>query len=255
MSTLINNATIKVRRDTSSSWTTNNPTPNQGEWCLETDTGNMKIGDGSTAWTSLAYYIPASLANTYDLTSENKTHTLPEITGAPQIVSIYWTNGGTYKLRIKDADNNYLDYEGEGEGHILVESDGSNWQVREYEDTEDWHEVGASGEPAFQNGWANMGGDHSTTAFKFYKNTEGNFTIFKGLLDSSASTDSLVFTLPKAIYKPNTYSYLTIAGNPVGSTQLPYLRVDADGSVHIKNARTNSGDWQSLHSIKVNLDN
>ena len=135
MSTLINNATIKVRRDTSSSWTTNNPTPNQGEWCLETDTGNMKIGDGSTTWTSLAYYIPANLANTYDLTSENKTHTLPEITGAPQTVSVYWTNGGTYKLRIKKDDGTYLDYEGEGEGHILLESDGSNWQVREYEDS------------------------------------------------------------------------------------------------------------------------
>ncbi len=55
MSSLITNATIKVRRDTASNLTSNNPTPNQGEWVYETDTGFLKIGDGSTAWTSLAY--------------------------------------------------------------------------------------------------------------------------------------------------------------------------------------------------------
>ena len=55
MSSLIDNATIKKRRDTASNWTSNNPTPNDGETCLETDTGFIKIGDGSTAWTSLDY--------------------------------------------------------------------------------------------------------------------------------------------------------------------------------------------------------
>ncbi len=77
----------------------------------------------------------SSLPKTYDLTSENIVVTLPAITGVLQTKSIYWTNGGTYKLRIKRDDGTYLDYEGEGEGHILVESDGSNWQVREYEDS------------------------------------------------------------------------------------------------------------------------
>jgi len=52
---IINEATIKVRRDSASNWTTSNPTPLQGEWCYETDTGKVKIGDGSTAWTSLDY--------------------------------------------------------------------------------------------------------------------------------------------------------------------------------------------------------
>ena len=43
--------------DTAANWTSNNPTPLQGEWCLETDTGYTKIGDGSTAWTSLRYNV------------------------------------------------------------------------------------------------------------------------------------------------------------------------------------------------------
>lgn len=55
MASNISNATIKVRRDTAGNWTSNNPTPAQGEWCYETDTGYIKIGDGSTAWTSLDY--------------------------------------------------------------------------------------------------------------------------------------------------------------------------------------------------------
>lgn len=55
MASIINEATIKIRRDTAGNWTSNNPTPAEGEWCLETDTKYTKIGDGSTAWTALAY--------------------------------------------------------------------------------------------------------------------------------------------------------------------------------------------------------
>lgn len=55
MSSLIDQATIKHRRDTASNWTSNNPTLSEGEWGYETDTGYLKIGDGSTAWTSLSY--------------------------------------------------------------------------------------------------------------------------------------------------------------------------------------------------------
>ena len=46
---------IKWRRDTAANWTTNNPTLLQGEPGFETDSGNYKIGNGSTAWNSLSY--------------------------------------------------------------------------------------------------------------------------------------------------------------------------------------------------------
>jgi hypothetical protein len=46
---------IQVRRDTATNWTNVNPTLFAGEIGFETDTGKMKIGDGSTAWASLAY--------------------------------------------------------------------------------------------------------------------------------------------------------------------------------------------------------
>lgn len=46
---------IQVRRGTASQWTSANPTLAAGEWGLETDTLKTKIGDGATAWNSLAY--------------------------------------------------------------------------------------------------------------------------------------------------------------------------------------------------------
>lgn len=46
---------IQVRRDTAANWTSANPTLASGEIALETDTGFLKVGDGSTAWTSLGY--------------------------------------------------------------------------------------------------------------------------------------------------------------------------------------------------------
>jgi hypothetical protein len=47
---------IQIRRGTASQWTTANPTLSSGEFGLETDTDKVKLGDGETAWTSLAYF-------------------------------------------------------------------------------------------------------------------------------------------------------------------------------------------------------
>lgn len=46
---------ILIRRDTAAAWTAANPTLASGELGGETDTGKLKLGNGSTAWNSLAY--------------------------------------------------------------------------------------------------------------------------------------------------------------------------------------------------------
>ena len=46
---------IQVRRATATNWTNANPTLGAGEVGFETDTLKVKVGNGSTAWTSLAY--------------------------------------------------------------------------------------------------------------------------------------------------------------------------------------------------------
>ena len=54
---------LQVRRDTAANWTSTNPTLASGEIGFETDTLKFKIGNGSTAWTSLKYSQDASLLN------------------------------------------------------------------------------------------------------------------------------------------------------------------------------------------------
>ena len=46
---------IQLRRDTAANWTSANPTLASGEFGLETDTDQFKVGDGTAAWTSLGY--------------------------------------------------------------------------------------------------------------------------------------------------------------------------------------------------------
>jgi len=45
----------QVRRGTAAEWVSENPVLRSGEMGLETDTQKLKIGDGATAWVSLAY--------------------------------------------------------------------------------------------------------------------------------------------------------------------------------------------------------
>ena len=65
---------IQLRRGTASAWTSANPTLAAGEMAIETDTDFYKIGDGSTAWTSLGY---SSLPNGSALLAS------PTFTGVP----------------------------------------------------------------------------------------------------------------------------------------------------------------------------
>ena len=55
---------LQLRRGSAAQWTAANTLLAQGELGLETDTGKLKIGDGSTVWTSLAYYTAGSAAVT-----------------------------------------------------------------------------------------------------------------------------------------------------------------------------------------------
>lgn len=55
---------VQIRRGLSTAWTAANTILSSGEIGYETDTKKMKIGDGTTAWTSLAYF-PAAASVTF----------------------------------------------------------------------------------------------------------------------------------------------------------------------------------------------
>ena len=62
---------IQMRRDTAAAWTAANPVLAAGEMGLETDTAKYKIGDGTTAWTSLAYSsLPSTAISTTTLSAK-----------------------------------------------------------------------------------------------------------------------------------------------------------------------------------------
>jgi hypothetical protein len=54
---------IKFRRDTAANWTSTNPVLASGEAGLETDTGLVKYGNGTSTWTALSY--PSNSNTTY----------------------------------------------------------------------------------------------------------------------------------------------------------------------------------------------
>jgi len=59
---------IRVKRGTAAAWTSANPTLGPGEFGYETDTGALKVGDGSTTWTSLDYFLGQAVGTTSSVT-------------------------------------------------------------------------------------------------------------------------------------------------------------------------------------------
>jgi hypothetical protein len=61
---------IQLRRGTATEWSTANPTLAVAEMGIETDTDLFKIGDGATAWNSLAYGGVSGADGGFDSTQE-----------------------------------------------------------------------------------------------------------------------------------------------------------------------------------------
>jgi hypothetical protein len=54
----IPNQRMKFRRDTAARWAQVNPVLSDGEPGFEKDTGQLKVGDGTTVWVDLKYFVP-----------------------------------------------------------------------------------------------------------------------------------------------------------------------------------------------------
>jgi len=102
---------IQIRRGTASAWTAANPTLAAGEFAIETDTDFYKIGDGSTAWTSLGYSsLPSgsALLASPTFTGVPAAPTAAADTNTTQIATTAYVQtelGALSSDSIKDADN------------------------------------------------------------------------------------------------------------------------------------------------------
>jgi hypothetical protein len=101
-------ARLQNRRDTAANWTSNNPTLAQGEIGYETDTTKFKIGDGATAWNSLAYAYTAGTAGATGPTGPSGP-TGPTgatgATGAGGVEAVNAQTGTTYTFVLTDKDD------------------------------------------------------------------------------------------------------------------------------------------------------
>lgn len=82
---------IQIRRDTAANWTSVDPILAEGEIGLETDTNQMKFGDGVLAWTALAYF--GGSGNPFD--QDLNTTDAVSFTGLTNNAIIYPTSDGT----------------------------------------------------------------------------------------------------------------------------------------------------------------
>lgn len=91
---------IQIRRDTSANWATENPVLAQGEIGLELDSGQIKIGDGSTTWTGLTYFDPIGGSAPALVTESGTARTL---TAADNGKTIRCTNASDVAITCDDS--------------------------------------------------------------------------------------------------------------------------------------------------------
>ena len=95
---------------------------------------------------------------------------------------------------------------------------------------EPWHEVGAPGEPGFQDNWHNLGGGFSTAAF--YRDRAGVVHL-KGVVDGGPSGGEWsVFTLPLG-YRPVKDSIFEVSSQDSAVAGFVHGRVDVLGVQNI----------------------
>lgn len=111
---------------------------------------------------------------------------------------------------------------------------------------EDWHEVGATGEPSYQNSWTTTTNWH----FGFRKLRMLNSVQIHGRLTPGTETDgTLIFTLPSTYYNASgdIYTYISTTDIAGGAGGRFYIDT-SDGGFKIINADT-SGTYYDVNII------
>lgn len=100
--------------------------------------------------------------------------------------------------------------------------------------TEDgpWHEVGASGEPSFQNGWSTQS---SQVKLKFRKTSRGTIEIAGGAL---SGTSSGIFVLPIG-FRPGTSVFFSAPAYTGSGHVMKEVSVAPDGGVSVSHTGIN----------------
>lgn len=122
------------------------------------------------------------------------------------------------KMRLKQlaqdgaTDDQVMTWDDDVEMWVPADAAGGGGSV------EAWREVGALGEPAFQNSWANFGGAFNTAAFR--KDSMGRVHL-KGLVKNGAPASATMFTLPLGYRPVGQALFAVVANNTFGRLDIP----------------------------------
>lgn len=106
------------------------------------------------------------------------------------------------------------------------------------EPLEDWHEIGATDQPAFQNSWTNYGDPYDTAGYYLQPDY---WVRLKGLVRSGTNTAAM-WTLPEGYWPPVPFLFTTMSNGVVAS-----VIVETSGVVRKYLGGTNA--WVSLDGI------
>lgn len=151
----------------------------------------------------------------------------------------YYNDDGTIYLvvsRGSDSDGNYI-YTAVKEIDNIYTFSGSDIVI-----SDPWHYVGATGEPAFLNSWANYGYEYSPACFR---KIDG-WVILQGMI-KSGSIGANAFTLPAGYRPTSKLIFMTAGSDGTGGGVAAYRKdINSVGGVQIYNG---SNNWQSLNGI------
>lgn len=239
--------TINVRHqqkiDTATNWTTNNPTLLAGELGIESDTGLMKIGDGSTAWTSLAYFcdlteIKANItanannieSNANDIaTKMDKAN--PTGTGSLSINRKENTTVGDYSVAV-GYNTTASGSSSHAEGRTTTASGNSSHA--------EGISTAASGYYSHAEGWGTRASGRSshtegnyTEASGQYSHAEGNYTVANSKSQHVFGEYNVLDTSTDTTAKG---TYVEIVGNGA-------MTIDDEGNASITRSNARTLDW------------
>ena len=118
---------ILFRRGTAANWTTANPILGNGEPGFETDTGRLKIGDGSSSWNSLSYVegTGGGTNTTYTLSAElNGSNADIRLTGSDASTDTVTIAAGN-NISIERTDANTITISSTDTGAIFLQDLGN----------------------------------------------------------------------------------------------------------------------------------
>jgi hypothetical protein len=100
---------IQLRRDTTANWTSANPVLSSGELAYDTTTKKFKIGDGTTAWTSLATFFRELTASELRQTAELSSSDTVAFGALTSTLATFTANAASSTPAIRMTGNVFTD--------------------------------------------------------------------------------------------------------------------------------------------------